>query len=57
MMPPEESYDNANLRNITNSFLDVRLVSLNSWRQANEISRATKAGHTSSCRKATTLKT
>jgi hypothetical protein len=28
---------NLNLRNITNSFLDVRLVSLNSWRQANEI--------------------
>ena len=28
---------NVNLRNITNSFLDVRLVSLASWRQANEI--------------------
>ena len=28
---------NVNLRNITNSFLDVRLVSLSSWRQANEI--------------------
>ena len=29
---------NLNLRNITNSFLDVRLISLASWRQANEIS-------------------
>ena len=28
---------NHNLRNITNSFQDVRLVSLASWRQANEI--------------------
>jgi len=28
---------NVNLRNITNSFLDVRLVSLKTWRQANEI--------------------
>ncbi len=28
---------NLNLRCITNSFLDVRLVSLASWRQANEI--------------------
>jgi hypothetical protein len=27
----------ANLRSITNHFLDVRLVSLASWRQANEI--------------------
>lgn len=28
---------NLNLRNLTNSFLDVRLVSLASWRQAGEI--------------------
>jgi hypothetical protein len=28
---------NENLRNITNSFRDVRLVSLSSWRQAKEI--------------------
>jgi hypothetical protein len=28
---------NANLRNITNSTQDIRLVSLASWRQANEI--------------------
>jgi hypothetical protein len=28
---------NPNLRNLTNHFQDVRLVSLNSWRQANEI--------------------
>ena len=28
---------NANLRNITNNFLDVRLVSLSSWRKAAEI--------------------
>lgn len=28
---------NLNLHNITNSFLDVRLVSLASWRHANEI--------------------
>ena len=28
---------NINLRNITNSFQDVRLVSLSSWKQANEI--------------------
>lgn len=29
---------NVNLRNITNSFLDVRLASLASWKQASEIS-------------------
>lgn len=29
---------NLNLRSITNSFLDVRLVSLHSWHQASEIS-------------------
>ena len=29
---------NLNLRNITNSFLDVRLASLASWKQAGEIS-------------------
>jgi hypothetical protein len=29
---------NLNLHTITNSFLDVRLVSLASWRQAKEIS-------------------
>jgi hypothetical protein len=28
---------NLNLRNITNDFVDVRLVSLRGWRQANEI--------------------
>ena len=28
---------NVNLRNITNSFQDARLVSLASWRQANQI--------------------
>ncbi len=32
------------LRNITNSFLDVRLVSLASWRQANEISPRDRGG-------------
>lgn len=30
--------NNLNLRNITNHFMDVRLVSLSTWRQANEIS-------------------
>jgi hypothetical protein len=30
--------NNINLRSITNNFLDVRLVSLKSWRAANEIS-------------------
>jgi hypothetical protein len=33
-----------NLRNITNSFLDVHLVSLKSWRQANEILPRDKGG-------------
>src|SRR5688572_6724679 len=35
---------NANLRNITNSFLDVHLVSLKTWRQANEIIPRDKGG-------------
>ncbi len=35
---------NANLRRITNSFQDVRLVSLASWRQANEISPRDRGG-------------
>jgi hypothetical protein len=35
---------NVNLRNITNSFLDARLVSLRSWRQANEILPRDKGG-------------
>ena len=35
---------NLNLRSITNSFLDVRLVSLKSWRQANEITPRDKGG-------------
>ncbi|HEV8542656.1 MAG TPA: hypothetical protein VGR78_09715 [Verrucomicrobiae bacterium] len=35
---------NANLRNITNSFHDVRLASLSSWRQANEISPRDRGG-------------
>jgi hypothetical protein len=35
---------NVNLRNITNSFLDVHLVSLKSWRQANEILPRDKGG-------------
>lgn len=35
---------NLNLRSITNSFLDVRLVSLSSWRQANEITPRDKGG-------------
>ncbi len=35
---------NLNLRSITNSFLDVRLVSLASWRQANEITPRDKGG-------------
>jgi|GEM_PF-608957 len=35
---------NQNLRSITNSFLDVRLVSLKSWRQANEISPRDNGG-------------
>lgn len=34
----------AHLRNITNSFLDVHLVSLKSWRQANEILPRDKGG-------------
>ena len=33
-----------NLRNITNSFHDVRLVSLSSWRQANEITPRDRGG-------------
>ena len=33
-----------NLRNITNSFLDVRLTSLASWRQANEIMPRDRGG-------------
>src|SRR5206468_1395175 len=32
----EDLMDKLNLRSITNSFLDVRLVSLASWRQASE---------------------
>jgi hypothetical protein len=35
---------NLNLRSITNSFQDVRLVSLSSWRQANEISPRDRGG-------------
>jgi hypothetical protein len=35
---------NLNLKTITNSFLDVRLVSLASWRQAAEISPRDHAG-------------
>ena len=35
---------NVNLRNITNSFLDVHLVSLKTWRQANEIIPRDKGG-------------
>jgi len=35
---------NQNLRSITNSFLDVRLVSLKSWRQANEITPRDNGG-------------
>ena len=35
---------NQNLRSITNSFLDVRLVSLRTWRQANEISPRDNGG-------------
>ena len=35
---------NVNLRNITNSFLDVHLVSLKTWRQANEILPRDKGG-------------
>lgn len=35
---------NANLRNITNSFHDVRLGSLASWRQANEITPRDRGG-------------
>jgi hypothetical protein len=35
---------NVNLRNITNSFQDVRLVSLSSWRQANEIMPRDRGG-------------
>lgn len=33
-----------NLRNITNSFQDVRLASLASWRQANEITPRDRGG-------------
>ncbi|MHC1764520.1 MAG: hypothetical protein AB9869_09455 [Verrucomicrobiia bacterium] len=35
---------NVNLRNITNSFQDVRLVSLASWRQAAEITPRDRGG-------------
>jgi hypothetical protein len=35
---------NINVRNITNSFQDVRLVSLASWRQANEITPRDRGG-------------
>jgi hypothetical protein len=35
---------NVNLRNITNSFHDVRLASLASWRQANEITPRDRGG-------------
>ena len=35
---------NINLRNITNSFLDVRLVSLASWKQASEIAPRDRGG-------------
>jgi hypothetical protein len=35
---------NINLRNISNDFLDVRLVSLASWRQANEITPRDRGG-------------
>ena len=35
---------NVNLRNLTNSFLDVRLVSLASWQQAAEISPRDRNG-------------
>lgn len=35
---------NLNLRSITNSFQDVKLVSLSSWRQANEISPRDRGG-------------
>jgi hypothetical protein len=35
---------NVNLRNITNSFRDVRLVSLSSWRQAHEITPRDRGG-------------
>lgn len=33
-----------NLRNITNSFLDVRLASLSSWKHANEITPRDRGG-------------
>lgn len=35
---------NLNLRNITNSFLDVRLVSLASWKQASEFTPRDRGG-------------
>ena len=35
---------NLNLRNITNNFQDVRLVSLASWRQANEFTPRDRGG-------------
>jgi len=35
---------NLNLKNITNSFQDVRLVSLASWRQANDITPRDRGG-------------
>jgi hypothetical protein len=35
---------NLNLRSITNSFLDVRLISLKTWRQANEITPRDNGG-------------
>jgi hypothetical protein len=36
--------NNANLRSITNSFQDARLVSLASWRQANEFNPRDRGG-------------
>jgi hypothetical protein len=48
---------NVYLRNITNSFQDVRLVSLASWRQAAEITPRDRTDLTSSFKKASTRKT
>jgi hypothetical protein len=44
MNSKENSPLNLSLRNITNHYLDAKLVSLSSWRQANEISPRDRNG-------------
>ena len=42
--PTDDIMANVNLRNITNAFQDVRLVSLASWKQANQIMPRDRGG-------------